>query len=71
MFLILLFNLSVAVIDSKCDYPAACNSMETVLVHRELLRTSAFDQILDELRDNNVSCSSDVLPITDDIPPHY
>eukprot|EP00794_Sanderia_malayensis_P005426 gene5426-6105_t len=42
------------VIDSKCDYPAACNAMETVLVHRELLRTSAFDQILDELRDNNV-----------------
>ncbi|XP_065071422.1 delta-1-pyrroline-5-carboxylate synthase-like isoform X2 [Rhopilema esculentum] len=42
------------VIDSKCDYPAACNAMETILVHRELLRTSAFDQVLDELRNNNV-----------------
>ena len=43
------------VIDAKCDYPAACNAMETLLVHRELLRTSAFDQLLDELRNNNVS----------------
>lgn len=42
------------VIDAKCDYPAACNAMETLLVHKELLRTSAFDQLLDELRDNNV-----------------
>ena len=42
------------VIDAKCDYPAACNAMETLLVHKELLRTSAFDQLLDELRDNDV-----------------
>uniref|UniRef100_A0A674PAA3 Delta-1-pyrroline-5-carboxylate synthase n=1 Tax=Takifugu rubripes TaxID=31033 RepID=A0A674PAA3_TAKRU len=40
--------------DSKCDYPAACNAMETLLIHKDFLRTPMFDQIIDTLRADHV-----------------
>lgn len=45
----------ITVRDSKCDYPAACNAMETLLIHKDLIKTSFFDDVLDMFRTENVS----------------
>ncbi|KAM0991329.1 hypothetical protein ACFX2C_009725 [Malus domestica] len=51
-------NLDMAkriVLDAKLDYPAACNAMETLLVHKDLLSDGGFKQIISELKDSGVS----------------
>jgi len=41
--------------DSKADYPAACNAMETLLVHADTVDTGLASALLDELRDAGVA----------------
>lgn len=43
------------VIDSKCDYPAACNAMETLLIHKKHREGPLFDRICEKLRTEGVS----------------
>ncbi|KAL7092583.1 hypothetical protein ACP275_12G172400 [Erythranthe tilingii] len=43
------------IVDSKLDYPAACNAMETLLVHQELSSSESFQELLDELSQGGVT----------------
>ena len=43
------------VVDSKVDYPAACNAMETLLLHSDLLTNGSADAIMRSLRTAGVS----------------
>ena len=42
------------VLDSKCDYPAACNAMETLLIHKSILETNLFTRLCNELKAHRV-----------------
>ncbi|CAF2710056.1 unnamed protein product [Rotaria sp. Silwood2] len=44
--------------DSKCDYPSACNAMETLLIHKDLIRTSFFESLIDLFRAEKVKVYS-------------
>ncbi|KAK8953227.1 Delta-1-pyrroline-5-carboxylate synthase [Platanthera guangdongensis] len=46
------------VLDAKTDYPAACNAMETLLLHEELLHTDGLNNIIAELRSKGISDTS-------------
>ncbi|GAA0156071.1 dehydrogenase [Lithospermum erythrorhizon] len=51
-------NLEMAkriILDAKIDYPAACNAMETLLLHKDLLQTDALNKLLIELQTKGVS----------------
>lgn len=41
-------------VDSKVDYPAACNALETLLVHKSLQNDGRLDRILTALKDAGV-----------------
>jgi len=34
------------ILDAKTDYPAACNAMETLLVHEAIMKTGGFDELM-------------------------
>ncbi|MED6196739.1 Delta-1-pyrroline-5-carboxylate synthase [Stylosanthes scabra] len=40
--------------DAKIDYPAACNAMETLLVHKDLSETAGLNQLVAELTKEGV-----------------
>ncbi|EDQ93056.1 uncharacterized protein MONBRDRAFT_19302 [Monosiga brevicollis MX1] len=42
------------IIDAKTDYPAACNAMETLLVHKDLVESPTFKSIVTDLRNAGV-----------------
>lgn len=55
------------VVDSKTDYPAACNAAETLLLHRNLVIDGRAKAILDALKSQNVqlytgSCAAEHFP---------
>ena len=46
------------VLDSKTDYSAACNALETLLIHEELLNNGMFELICSKLKAAGVSIFS-------------
>ncbi|KAI7732848.1 hypothetical protein M8C21_031644 [Ambrosia artemisiifolia] len=42
------------VLDAKTDYPAACNAMETLLVHKDLMENGGVNELLIELQTKGV-----------------
>ncbi|KAI7750018.1 hypothetical protein M8C21_021236, partial [Ambrosia artemisiifolia] len=54
-------NLEMAkkiVLDAKTDYPAACNAMETLLIHKDLLSNGGLLELVKELEKEGVSLFS-------------
>lgn len=52
------------VVDSKTDYPAACNAMETLLIHKEIAdkqfnNTTVGQSLIDALKQHNVTVYGD------------
>ncbi|XP_030755716.1 delta-1-pyrroline-5-carboxylate synthase [Sitophilus oryzae] len=44
--------------DAKCDYPAACNAMETLLIHEDLMNTDFFSDVCNVLKKEGVKIYS-------------
>lgn len=44
--------------DAKCDYPAACNAMETLLIHEDLMHGTIFNDVCNMLKREGVKIYS-------------
>ncbi|KAL3276476.1 hypothetical protein HHI36_011857 [Cryptolaemus montrouzieri] len=44
--------------DAKCDYPAACNAMETLLIHESLMDGNLFTDVCNMLKKEGVKINS-------------
>nr|XP_036229912.1 delta-1-pyrroline-5-carboxylate synthase isoform X4 [Bactrocera oleae] len=44
--------------DAKCDYPAACNTMETLLIHEDLMSGNIFNDVCNMLKREGVKIYS-------------
>src|ERR1700738_3605325 len=51
------------VLDSKIDYPAACNALETLLVHENLVKDGRVKDVVSGLVEKGVElrCEADIL----------
>ena len=54
---------SDVVLDSKVDYPAACNAVETLLIHEDIVKSGKVKQVVKGLLEKGVElrCEEDIL----------
>jgi delta-1-pyrroline-5-carboxylate synthetase len=53
------FEMALKIIkDAKCGYPAACNAVETILINKDLLKSTLFNSLIEMLEKEKVKIYS-------------